>query len=265
MNCIEACKTGDIKTVKAILTDPGVFSYTLNQGKADGFFYACAGGYMDIVQFIDSVHFSNWNDGLRGACLGGRMSMVQFTISKGANQWNSALSYACESGSLDIVHLLISKGANDWNYALYFACKSGNLDIVNLLISKGANDWNRGLCGSSTGGHFNIVNLMISKGANDWSHALYCTYCAYPNVITGAHIMQFLFLKGAKINELYTWENPKCIISRLLYLGIPVTKFSEIKGYQELSICISESRHSIVRSNVMLSDLLKTVAAFIIV
>ncbi len=130
-----------------------------------GFYGACQGGYLNLVNKMIEKGADNWDEGLDFACLSGNLDIVNLMIEKGADDWNYGFSGACKGGNLNIVNLMIEKGAYDWNYGLSRACRGGNLDIVNLMIEKGADNWNWGLGNACMRDHLNIVNLMIEMGA----------------------------------------------------------------------------------------------------
>jgi ankyrin repeat protein len=139
-----------------------------------GFYGACKGGHLDIVNLmIDRVDL-HLNHGLEIVCETGRRDMVDFFINKGNVDISWGLCGACRGGHLDLVHLMIEKGARATGYwSLEEACFGGNMDVVKFLIDHGNDDWDTGLVGACEGGHQSIVELMIQKGARDWNNGLY--------------------------------------------------------------------------------------------
>ncbi len=124
-----------------------------------------------IISIVKIINMNlDWNYGLYYACFGGYINLVKLIIEKGAYCWNNGLYNACYGGHESIVKLMIEKGANDWNLGLYGACFDGHESIVKLMIEKGANNWNWGLYNACYSGHKSIVKLMIENGATrcDW-------------------------------------------------------------------------------------------------
>lgn len=284
----EACIKGDIDFIESFLSRP-------NNDYNDVFFNACKSGNTDIVEFaiskaIKDKKILSWNDGLEGACRGGHLKIAELMILKGANDWRFNFQHACKGGNVDIVKLMISKSRditlNNYNVGLFYACMGGHMSVVEFIILKveglvnsgefgeprgpgGPNepkrslelDWNDGLAGASTGGHMDIVLLMISKGANDWDSG-FCGARESGHV----DLVHFMIEKGAKnAGACYQWPRDQDEVKQLLELGTCLEKFFSINGYKTLKSLVMSTQQSILRSNVMLSDLLSIVSKCIII
>lgn len=171
------------------------------------------------------------------ACCHGDLKAVTAFIQTGEQyDKNQGLYYACCYGHLEIVRFLFSKDqwANDLNGGFYRACFNGHLEIVRFLISKGANDLKSGLANAWFGGNLEIIRLLISKGAYE-------------------------------IHKYYQWPRHKNQIMQLLYLGTLLNAFQNVDGFLNLKTLAVNTKQSIVKSNVMLLDLLNLVARCIII
>jgi ankyrin repeat protein len=219
-----ACFRGDIEKVKSMSSDVSKL--------VSGFYNACSGGHMEIVEFIMSLFSENWENvlglsldvwdsGLCCACKGGHIDIVNLMFRKGAKSFYFALQTACIGGDMEIINLCISKFTDvqklvkALNGAFYGACEGGNLGVVEFIISKADNfmyllNYNAGLYYACQGGNINIILLMISRGANDWNRGLRGA-CHYGKVSAA----EFMIYKGANnLDECLNSSNEN--VSRLL-------------------------------------------------
>lgn len=225
---------------------------------ATSFSNACLyGNIQDINTFIENGIQNDrdeWSDGFFYACRGGHLEIVQLIISKSKCkiEWKHGIHGACYSGNLKLVHFLISKATEaaeavtivDLSRGLHFACGYGHLKLVQFLISIGAS-WEFGLTEACKRERLEIVHFLISK------------------VTTVREIS----LVETTLNAFYAWPNvdDKPQIIKLLYLGTPLNVFQQILGFQELESFIIAIKQAIIGTRVMLPDLLNIVAQCIIV
>lgn len=285
-----ACQGGHIDLVKLMILK-GANRLSM------GLYYACLHEHLNVVNFLISEIQSNidennnhWNCGFAGACNSGNLELVNLMISKpGKRNWDNGFGIACIKGHINVVHSIISNTAGktktefesetkargrvfDWNFGLSRAASHGHMDIVRFMVSKGANDWNASLYGACSGGHIDIVQFIIEKIEQDndeitietiWNHCLGAAYVG-GNVKIAHLIISKLKNISNKIHDFYCWPGD-CKIVELLYLGTPLSIFSKILGYQTLQVCVSNVKQSILRSSVMLPDLLNIVSQYIII
>lgn len=221
----------------------------------------------ELADFLNSTDAKTWHEGFCIACTIGNKPIVQALILQGANYWNDGLCSACDGGQIDIAQLMISNGANDYNAGLYRACAAGSMSIVQFMISKGANDWIHALYVACRSGWLSIVELIISKRENQWTiDELNSAFtCAWYNDYSCVRVIVFLISKGAtKIQEHVEWPEDSDFIYELLYLKVPLETFFGAYGYEDLQARVFDTRQAIVKSNVMLSDLLSIVSKYIV-
>lgn len=177
---------------------------------------------------------------LKEACEQGNLELVTCLISKNnyePNEWDSGFYHACINGHVPIAELMISKKENhnyNWEYAFQLACSNGQMNIAKLLILHGATNFNAGLWTAHLSGNNMDIHFFISKGATN-------------------------------IHNYYTWPAWYDKIYQLLYLGTPLEALSRINGFSDLKLYVLNTRQSILKSNVMLPDLLSLVANCIII
>lgn len=207
-------------------------------------FDACQNGDRYLVNSLIVLGATDWNLGLEGACIGGHIDLVQLMISKGSYFWATGLVRACISGHLEIAKLMLSKGALVNNYDFYNACSAGHIEIVKLLFhvlfdkadkaGKGVNNCNLdyALLRSRKGKQLNVTKFLIPKGGT---------------------------------TNFYLWPDEQTETRQLLYLKVPLNAFSKIKNYHNIEMLVVQTKKSILKSDVMIPDLLLTVSQCIII
>ena len=171
LRLIEASKTGDINTVKEILSENRKLEehrgYKDDYGKT-ALMHAAKKGQLEIVREICSNKH-----------LGEKKN-----INSQDNKGKHALIYAAKKGHLEIVKELLNRGAdmnNKDHYgftALMYAVEKGHLEIVKELLNRGAhpniqydpNMQNKkgftALMSAAEKGHLEIVKELINRGAD---------------------------------------------------------------------------------------------------
>ncbi|XP_015178417.1 PREDICTED: tankyrase-2 isoform X3 [Polistes dominula] len=119
----EACKTGDLSRVKALVTPKTVNARDTAGRKATPLHFAAGYGRIDVVEFLLSAGAS-----------------IQARDDGGLHP----LHNACSFGHSDVVRLLLEAGANpntrdNWNYTpLHEAAIKGKIDVCIVLLQHGA-------------------------------------------------------------------------------------------------------------------------------
>ncbi|KAF7401149.1 poly ADP-ribose polymerase tankyrase [Vespula maculifrons] len=119
----EACKTGDLTRVKALVTPKTVNARDTAGRKATPLHFAAGYGRIDVVEFLLSAGAS-----------------IQARDDGGLHP----LHNACSFGHSDVVRLLLEAGANpntrdNWNYTpLHEAAIKGKIDVCIVLLQHGA-------------------------------------------------------------------------------------------------------------------------------
>jgi ankyrin repeat protein len=152
---LEACKTGDITTLKSL----DFSKINIHAGDEWAFRLTCINGHLNIVKFLISlepeygridIHARDEN-AFRWSCYNGHLSIVQFllTLQPEYGRINIhtcdefAFRSACQYGRLDIVKYLVSLQPEygrinihaENERAFQLACVYGHPQIVKLLLS----------------------------------------------------------------------------------------------------------------------------------
>lgn len=277
----EACTSGDIEEVQLAIAN-GVNDWFC------GFCNASQNGHINIVQLLISKAKSplNWNMGLYCASLGGHMNIIQLMLKfteidiNYFFNWDLVLYGACKGGYMEIAQFIISKGATDLFQGFQGACFGGHMHMIEFIISKASewkangksesngktsNWWGHGLRYACSGGHIRLVEFIMSRSTTySWSSAF---LSAQANDHT--KIIALLISKDLDsfnyLAQFYSWPIKQTEIFQLLYLGVEIPKFSKITGYQKLQALATSTKQSILRSTVLLSDLLNLVSKYIII
>lgn len=243
-----------------------------------GLEYACEGGHVDIVQLMVSKGADNLTVGFWNACEFGHINVVHFLISKGMTSDQSSLEFSCRGGRcVDVVQLMVAKlkaqgDEIDWNSAFEFACIGGNMDILKFIIfnadqadqakqaDKAIYNLSCGLRQACIYDHIKVVQFLVPKMKNETSWDIFLLEALAREHLDIAHL---LILKGAKINNNFAIDDSTIV--KLLYLGCPLVKFSNMHKYKYLESSVLNVKRSITSSNVLLLDLLKLVSLYIII
>lgn len=254
MNFYEICKQGDFNQAIEIFSKSTNLTYAYLK---EGLYGACDGGHMKLVNFFIEKGATDWNRGMDHACFAGHLKIVKLMIRKGATRLD--LYRSCLQGHTKIVDFLVNKGSTDWEGGLYGACLGGHMELVTLMATK-ALEWDHGLCAACERGHIEIVKFMITKGATNWDMGLYNAW-----LYNHAEIEKMMIDNGAtNISSLYGWSDSKEKIIGLLYMNLEVEKLKTINGFDKLQSEITLTKTSILKSQVLLPDLLTIVAKYII-
>lgn len=238
---------------------------------------ACQGGHINLMQFLIKKSKGNidYDYSLFGACCGGHDAVIDFLISKGATDWNAGFRGACSGGHIKLVEFCISKGANHFDHGVRHACLSGHLNVVKFIILKSKAekfglDLVRGFEESCKNGHLSIVKFLFDKLVElaKVDKLVFYINQSLSQAMTRdfTNVIHFLMSNGATdISKHYTYPKCKNSILKLLILGTPLDAFSKINGYQDLTLCISNVKRSILGSNAVISDLLSIISKCIII
>ena len=102
-----ACSAGRFDVVKMLCNIPQIYY-------ADGLYFACKNGNMDIINYIliKIIHNDSniITDGIFGACIGGNLHIVKYLLTKYniLVNWNNALRYAYKGGNRDTITYVMS-------------------------------------------------------------------------------------------------------------------------------------------------------------
>src|SRR3990172_1944619 len=80
-----ACIAGRLDLLKSLIT---LKSSPMDKEDWDEmFYYACKGGYQEIIDYFIINGVDDWNNGLLGASAGGHLALVEKMLTKGANSF----------------------------------------------------------------------------------------------------------------------------------------------------------------------------------
>ena len=152
---VKAAKSGDFKTVKAIIAkDPSKLNVT-SKYKYTAVHWACMRAHWDIVKFLiekgADLNIVGGDGGtpINWAVNHDNVDMIKFLINHGAklnikNQWGmTELHTAVWRGNINVVEFLLGHGSdpniktNEGWTAMHYAYRSGHDNIIELLKKRG--------------------------------------------------------------------------------------------------------------------------------
>ncbi|XP_067652901.1 ankyrin repeat domain-containing protein 50-like [Haliotis asinina] len=187
-----ACSSGDLDTVKLILSENMKIINSRGYGSTTPVMLAAVKGQSDVMKLlldrganVSLVDVIGYNV-LHFACIGGNLETVKLILSQDVIDINSRgngsrtpVMDAAWKGDRNMVKLLLDRGANvslvdeTGDNVLHFACIGGNLETVKLILSQDVIDINSRGNGSRTPvmdaawkGDRNMVKLLLDRGAN---------------------------------------------------------------------------------------------------
>lgn len=152
---VDAAKNGDLKTVKAILSQNPEKLNALDEGKYTPLHWACMRAHWDVAQYLIeqgadlNIQGGDGGSPLQWATHHDNVEIVKLMIDKGAklnvqNQWGmTELHTAIWRGNIHVVDYLLDQGSNPliktnegWT-AMHYAFRSGHDDVIELLRNRG--------------------------------------------------------------------------------------------------------------------------------
>lgn len=188
----EACRKGDLLTVRQLIEDGSKVSEKTNKKLATPLHCACETGRIEVVEYLISrkadstARDADGNTPLAAAVIFKKFDVMRLLVTAGADVAclytgdKSCFFGAAKSGDLENMEVLVGLGvpvdASDSSNqtALYLACVDNRANIVQYLLSKGANmniqSISRGwtaLIFACANGRTEIAKMLIEAGA-DW-------------------------------------------------------------------------------------------------
>lgn len=143
---------------------------------------------------------------------------------------------------------------------LFNACCLGDVKSVNSLISGGQiQNYNYGLWAASRTGNLELVHLMIQHGADELARGIRDGWF-YDHLNVVAFLIQVVNYNNKKTNIHYWCSWPRNIL--LYSFDIRIEAFRKIKRYQELLTFVANVKVAILKSIVILPDLLNILSYF---
>lgn len=84
-NLVEACGGGNLDLVKLMISKVNYYLPDLWQ-------IACMFGHLNIVEYIASLEYPDWDMGLIYACANGHLDLAKFMVANGASCWQELMS-----------------------------------------------------------------------------------------------------------------------------------------------------------------------------
>ncbi|XP_071104774.1 putative ankyrin repeat protein RF_0381 [Haliotis cracherodii] len=158
---IDACRNGDLKQVKCILSQDTANINTRGENGVTPAMIAAEKGEKDILELLVkkgsdlSLLDEDDNNILHLACKGGHVDIVKYIhsrnivdIDRGGENGYTPLMIAVQFGNMDVFSFLMRKGADtstgdagDENI-LHLSCRGGNVEIVNYILKQNIVDIN---------------------------------------------------------------------------------------------------------------------------
>jgi ankyrin repeat protein len=201
---IEACRNGDVESVRELLKtcgDTDKWYDTSTDGRTP-LYVACFFGHLAVVQLLVEA----------GADME-KLSKTSNVSHQLVTRWCTPLCAACQQGHLEVVRLLVKAGADkdkartDGCTPLFIASTLGHIEVVRLLVQvdadkeKGPDEYTP-LFLASRKGHVEVVRLLVEAGAeNDNAMAN-----GYTPLFTASHkghveVVRLLVEAGADKNK----------------------------------------------------------------
>ncbi|XP_071086094.1 putative ankyrin repeat protein RF_0381 [Haliotis cracherodii] len=189
----EACRTGDLHTVKGILSDSRVPINSRGIFGRTPIMVASENGHSELVNLLVeqiscdlSLTDDDGDNILHRACYGGHLEIVEKVLSENCVDINSSgrrgrtpVMMAAWGGQMNTFSLLVHKGASlelldeGRDNILYWACAGGNWKIVRYILSKDIININcRGWSGMTPSmmaawkGQTNVLEFLVNRGCD---------------------------------------------------------------------------------------------------
>ncbi|XP_071104773.1 putative ankyrin repeat protein RF_0381 [Haliotis cracherodii] len=188
---IDACRNGDLKQVKYILSQDTANINTRGENGVTPAMIAAEKGLRDILELLVkkgsdlSLLDENDNNILHLACKEGNVDIVKYIhsrniidIDRRGENAKTPLMFAVQFGNMEVFSFLIRKGADtstleaDDENILHLSCRGGNVEIVNYILKQKIVDINSESYDGMTPllltvklGMRKVFQLLIERGA----------------------------------------------------------------------------------------------------
>ena len=157
---VGACESGNIKLLNKIQRRRPE-SYVVYTHK---FIHANKTAlYKEVIKFLNLSVFDDPNT-LPAACYSGDTDLVQYLMSLGYDNWNRGLKFAARGGKLGTARMMIAKGATNISKAMIIACSCGFVDIVTEILTLDVlsnETLNSMFCNSMFSPDMNVAKLIL--------------------------------------------------------------------------------------------------------
>ncbi|XP_046553082.1 ankyrin repeat domain-containing protein 50-like [Haliotis rubra] len=187
-----ACRGGDVKVVKYILSQEMVDINSRGYGKKTPVMVAGEEGHKGVVELLVkfgadlSLNGKSGSNILHYACSSGQFDVVKYVLSLNevdidSRGWKkrTPVMAAAVKGHKEVVELLVKHGADlsisekSGSNILHLACSNGQFGVVEYVLSLNSVDINRRgymkrtpVMIAAESGHKEVVELLVKHGAN---------------------------------------------------------------------------------------------------